>query len=84
MTFSIAKDKVYMKTKVTHGKTPARFPANPEYRPFKIICPPPRATWYMMEWDIKSKYNVIGKKKKNPPDRCKHRCSRIKSLHLIY
>ena len=28
-----------------HGKTPARFPASPEYRPFKKIFPPPRAAW---------------------------------------
>ena len=35
--------------KFTHGKTPTRFPANPEYRPFKTIFPPSRATWYRME-----------------------------------
>jgi hypothetical protein len=35
-----------MKIKPTHGKTPARFPANPEYKPLKTIFTPPRATWY--------------------------------------
>lgn len=29
----------------THGKTPTRFPASPEYRPFKNIFPPPWAAW---------------------------------------
>ena len=27
----------------THGRTPARFPANPEYKPFHSIRLPPRA-----------------------------------------
>lgn len=29
----------------TYGKTPAIFPANPEYRPFSTIFPPPRAAY---------------------------------------
>ena len=29
----------------TYGKTPAIFPANPEYRPFNTIFPPPRAAY---------------------------------------
>lgn len=48
-----------MKKKFTHGKTPTIFPANPEYRPFKTIFPPSRATWYRMEYDIQSNYNVM-------------------------
>jgi hypothetical protein len=40
----IEKDEMYMKIKPTHGKTPARFPANPEYKPLKTIFTPPRAT----------------------------------------
>lgn len=35
-------EKNNTKYEKTYGKTPARFPANPEYKPLKTIFPPPR------------------------------------------